>query len=500
MRRRFIAAGGTLALVVALGWPSAAVAAPPTAGVTISDTVLAIGETAVVTITFSEAVTGVTLSSVSATGGVLSALTTSDNITYTTEFTPSAATQSTGNVVTLDFAGIQNGAGEATSGAIVSDPYTVDTVRPVLASSIQISDTQLILGETATVTFVFTEIVPGFDVGDVTVPNARLSGFSTSDSRVWTATLTPDADVTDASNILTLDYSSITDAAGKAGMGSVDSGNYGVSTARPRLAVPITISDTALRAGDTATVTFTFAEPVTGFGTADVITPNGVLSMPTSPDGGTTWTATFTPNPGTQAAANTFMLIYNGVTTVTGNAGAGSASSGNYAVDTLPPTTAISLSDSALASGETATVVFAFSEAVTGFDTSDIAAGSATLSSLASANGGITWTATLTPDANTISPSNVIALNLAGITDLAGNGGTGTATSTAYAVDTVATPAVTPPAPPSPPAVPAVAPLAGVAGSPLPLTGGNPTGMLLAGALLTAAGLALTVARRRVEA
>ncbi|AWB88714.1 Ig-like domain-containing protein [Salinibacterium hongtaonis] len=497
MRRRFIAAGGTLALVMALGWPTAAVAAPPTATVTISETMLAIGDTAVVTITFSEAVTGIGPSTVTATGGVLSALTTSDNMTYTAVFTPSTATQSAGNVVTLNFAGIQNGAGEATSGAIVSDPYTVDTVRPTLASSIQISDTELLLGESATVTFVFTESVTGFDVGDVTVPNASLLGLNSPDGRVWTATLTPDADVTDASNILTLYYSSITDAAGNAGMGSFSSGNYGVFTARPRLAGPITISDTALRAGETATVTFTFAEPVTGFDTADVIAPNGVLSMPTSPDGGTTWTATFTPNPGTQVAANTFTLIYAGVMTVTGNPGAGTATSGNYAVDTLPPTGTISLSDSALVSGETARVVFTFSEAVTGFDTSDIAAGSATLSSLASADGGVTWTATLTPEVNTTSPSNVIALDLAGVTDLAGNAGTGTATSTAYAVDTVATPAATPPAPP---AEPAVAPLAGVAGSPLPLTGGNPTGMLLAGALLTAAGLALTVTRRRVEA
>jgi hypothetical protein len=40
----------------------------------------------------------------------------------------------------------------------------------------------------------------------------------------------------------------------------------------------ITLSDTALKIGDTATVTITFSEAVTGFTLADLTAPNGVLS------------------------------------------------------------------------------------------------------------------------------------------------------------------------------------------------------------------------------
>ncbi|MEB0001152.1 Ig-like domain-containing protein, partial [Cryobacterium sp. RTS3] len=111
----------------------------------------------------------------------------------------------------------------------------------------------------------------------------------------WTATLTPTASVTNASNVITLDKTGIADLAGNAGSGTSTSGNYAVDTVRPALASAITISDTALKIGDSATVTFTFNEAIEGFSTADVSVSNGVLSNLTSGDGGITWTATLTP-------------------------------------------------------------------------------------------------------------------------------------------------------------------------------------------------------------
>ena len=54
----------------------------------------------------------------------------------------------------------------------------------------------------------------------------------------------------------------------RAGSGSTDSGNIAIDTARPTL-TDISVSDTALKVGDTATVTFSFSEAVTGFTTAD---------------------------------------------------------------------------------------------------------------------------------------------------------------------------------------------------------------------------------------
>ena len=88
-----------------------------------------------------------------------------------------------------------------------------------------------------------------------------MSGLSSSDGGIsWTATLTPSASTTAASNVITLDNTGISEVAGNAGAGSSTSGNYAVDTVRPALASSITISDTALKIGDTATVTFSFTD------------------------------------------------------------------------------------------------------------------------------------------------------------------------------------------------------------------------------------------------
>src|SRR5258706_10651392 len=79
-----------------------------------------------------------------------------------------------------------------------------------------------------------------------------------------------------------------------AGVGTVSSANYTVDTHVPTATV--TLSDSALIAGDTTTVTFTFGEPVTNFTLADVTAPNGTfgaLSAPiTNGDGTQSYTAT----------------------------------------------------------------------------------------------------------------------------------------------------------------------------------------------------------------
>ena len=193
------------------------------------------------------------------------------------------------------------------------------------------------IGDTATVTFTFAEAVTGFTTADVSVANGALSNLSSSDGgTTWTATLTPDASVSDTTNILTLDYTGISDLAGNAGTGTADSDNYAIDTVRPILASSIGISDTALKIGDTATVTFTFTEVITGFTTADVSVANGALSNLSSSDGGTTWTATLTPSASVSDSTNILTLDYSGISDSSGNAGTGSIDSGNYATKCAP--------------------------------------------------------------------------------------------------------------------------------------------------------------------
>ena len=84
------------------------------------------------------------------------------------------------------------------------------------------------------------------------------------------------------------------------------------------------------------------------------------------------------------------------------------ASSANFEVQTLFIPLIITLDDTALTVGETATVTFTFGEAVTGFDNSDITVEGGTLSAVTSADGGITFTATFTPTADINDTTNLI--------------------------------------------------------------------------------------------
>jgi hypothetical protein len=211
----------------------------PTATIVVADNALTSGETSLVTITFSEAVTGFTNADLTIANGTLSAVSSSDGgVTWTATLTPTASTTDSTNVITLNNTGVTNAAGNTGSGTTDSNNYAIDTVRPALASSITISDTALKIGDTATVTFTFTEAVTGFTTADLLAPSASLSGLSSSDGGItWTATLTPTVSTTATSNVITLDNTGVADAAGNTGSGTTNSNNYAVDTQRPALAV-----------------------------------------------------------------------------------------------------------------------------------------------------------------------------------------------------------------------------------------------------------------------
>ncbi len=100
-----------------------------------------------------------------------------------------------------------------------------------------------------------------------------------------------------------------------------------------------------------------------------------------------------------------------------------------------PPTAGIVVTDTTLTAGETSLVTFTFSEAVTGFDNNDLTVANGTLTPVITSDGGITWTATLTPSLYTIDSTNTITLNNTGVNDLAGHAGIGTTNSNNYAIN-----------------------------------------------------------------
>ncbi|EPN23337.1 BNR repeat-containing glycosyl hydrolase [Pseudomonas syringae pv. actinidiae ICMP 19099] len=406
---------------------------PPTVTVVVADTALAAGETSLVTFTFSEVVTGFDNTDISVANGTLTAVSSSDGgKTWTATLTPTANLTSTTNQISLNRAGVQDLSGNAGSGTATSNNYAIDTSRPT--ATIVLADNALSIGETSQVTITFSEAVSGFTNADLTVVNGTLSTVTTSNNIVWTATFTPTNNITDSTNVITLDNTGVTDAAGNTGAGITNSNNYAIDTQRPTAS--ILVADASLTAGETSLVTITFSEAVSGFTNADLTVPNGTLSTGTSSDGGITWTATYTPNNNVSDTTNLISLNNAGVSDLAGNAGSGTSNSGNFTIDTVRPSATVVVADSALSAGETSLVTITFSEAVTGFTNADLTVANGTLSAVSSSDGGVTWTATLTPTANVTDTTNLITLDASGVANASGNAGTGIISSNNYAVDT----------------------------------------------------------------
>ncbi|WP_207886630.1 Ig-like domain-containing protein [Pseudomonas sp. 30_B] len=327
---------------------------------------------------------------------------------------------------------VNDGDGATSSNADLT-VAVVETVPPT--ATLGVADTALAVGETTTVTVTFSEAVTGLDLGDFTVSNGTLSNLSTLDNITWTATLTPTANLQAGSNHISLDNTGYSDQTGNAGVGTTDSNNYAIDTLRPT--ATIVVADPTLAAGETTTVTITFSEAVTGLGLNDLTATGGTLSNLSTADN-LVWTATLTPATGIEGSGNFIILDNTGVADLAGNAGAGTTNSGSYAIDTLRPTATIVVADTALAVGETSLVTITLSEAISGLTTADFTVANGVLSNLSSSNGGITWTATLTPTAGLFSAANMITLDNTGLADGAGNAGTGTTNSNSFLIDTEA--------------------------------------------------------------
>ncbi|MGZ0719121.1 Ig-like domain-containing protein, partial [Pseudomonas palleroniana] len=80
------------------------------------------------------------------------------------------------------------------------------------------------IGDTSLVTITFSEAVSGFTNADLSIANGTLTAVSSSDGGItWTATFTPTNNITDTSNLITLDNSGVQNASGNTGSGTTDS-------------------------------------------------------------------------------------------------------------------------------------------------------------------------------------------------------------------------------------------------------------------------------------
>ncbi len=432
----FVAAGSYTNLSGDPGLAGASPAIPvdtlaPTVSISSSTATLRSGETATITLTFSEAPTGFSLGDLSATGGTLGSLVgTANPLVYTADFTPQAGVSGVLGSVSLAAGAYTDAAGNSGGGGS-SSAIAINTLGPSVA--ITAANGTLKAGENTEVTFTFSSVPTNFAANDIVVSGGTVSGLTNMGAGVYKATFTPASGVDGGVASVSVASGSYTDNFGNLG-GGASSGPVSFDTRAPT--VSISLADPALGIGQSTGVTFTFSEAVSGFGLGALTVDNGTLSGLTTIDS-IVYTATLTPSAGVTHTSNVITVNLTGVSDQAGNAAAGPAVSPNYVVDATRPTATIVMADTALKAGETSEVTITFSEAVTGFTADDLSIPNGAISALSSSDGGITWRGTFTPDEDVRDTTNLIVLNNAGLTDLAGNIGTGTTSSANFAIDTV---------------------------------------------------------------
>ncbi|WP_344917962.1 Ig-like domain-containing protein [Azospirillum formosense] len=141
-----------------------------------------------------------------------------------------------------------------TSAASSALTVTIDTGAPSIA--IALSKATLGVGETATVTFTFSEAPVDFSLSAVAAQNGTLSNLSVqsgSDGLVYTATLTPTAETVSSDSRITV-ATGWSDSAGNVPTGSATSAGYAIDTrSQPSNTAPVIGGATAgLAVDDTA--------------------------------------------------------------------------------------------------------------------------------------------------------------------------------------------------------------------------------------------------------
>ena len=426
----------------------------PTIGVVTSAFALKSGETATITFTLSEPSTDFTAADVTVFGGTLSGFSGSGT-TYTATFTPSAGSTANG-VIKVDSASFTDSAGNANPDEYVGSTnsgteelnntttLTIDTVKPTVAVTFDGGVTALKAGETATVRFTLSEASSDFVQSDVEVSGGTLSNWTAVSSSVYTATFTPLENST-TNGVVKIDSGKFSDAAGNINedeyVGSSNSGteeanNTGtlsVDTKLPTVAISSDVS--ALKSGETATITFTLSESSSNFAwdgsSGDVIVSGGTLSALSTTDN-IVYTATFTPSAG--STTNGVIKVDSAsFTDSAGNANpdeyVGSTNSGTeelnntttLIIDTVKPTVAVTFDGgvTALKAGETATVRFTLSEASSDFVQSDVEVSGGTLSNWTAVSSSV-YTATFTPLENSTT-NGVVKIDSGKFSDAAGN-------------------------------------------------------------------------------
>jgi len=350
-------------------------------------------------VTFSEPVSGLTVSDFSVVNGSVTNVAgsgTAWTVTVTPTADPVSVALNAGAV--LDSSGNGNGVNTAVVVAFDNTPPVGTITAPTTSSG------------PFTIIITFTEPVVGLTLDDLVVVNGVISALNGSGA-TYSATVTPS---TDGPTTVTLAAGAVTDIAGN-------------GTAAPSVtpAVAVNILPTVTITGPTGivdgsfTVTILFSEPITGFTLADVTATNAALTALTMVN---VMTYTVTVNP--LVAGPVSVTVAGGIATDSaGNANLAATSALAVVFDPLPPGIVLSATATSPVTGAF-TVILTSSELVTGLEPADLV----TTGSVAvrfTALGGNRWEILLRPFAGVQSCSIQVkagaAMDGAGLPSAASN-------------------------------------------------------------------------------
>ncbi|CAA2100582.1 Metallopeptidase AprA [Methylobacterium bullatum] len=388
-----------------------------------------------VTFTLSEASTNFDRTDVTVTGGSIGDLTKNGDGTYTGTVT--ADEGFTGELSVSVAAERFNDAAANGNAASLVDTATVDMVAPTVTVDLA-ADSFNIDNPTSTATFTLSEAstdFPGsdFDASDVTVVGGVIGDLTKNGDGTYTGIVTADEDSTTLLSV-SVAAGAFGDMAGNSNTASnLDTAT--VDTVAPTV-VSIVAADTDLNSTSNSTlVTFTFSEAVTGFAKDDVlVTGPGLLGDLETTNGGLTWTGTFTASAGQTGSAT--LAVSGAYLDASSNPGAVGGLE-TLTIDTRAPMVTVNLVSTAFSdTNPTSEVTFALTEAVIGFDKSDVTVAGGSIGDLTASDDGMTYTGTVTANPNSTTPVSV-SVGLGRFTDAAGNANLGSAPDTAT-VDRVA--------------------------------------------------------------
>jgi hypothetical protein len=305
-----------------------------------------------VTITFSEDVSGFTVSDLSVSNGSAGNFVAVNGSTYTADIIPTVS-----GLVTVDIA-----AGAATDAATNSNVAATQFTRTYLVPptvTISSGTSSTTNANPIPVTIIFNKDVTGFTVSDLTVTNGSAGNFVAVSASIYTADIIPTA-----SGLVTVDI-----AAGAASDAATN-GNVAATQFTRTYLVPPTVTISSATSSVTKVnpipVTITFNEDVTGFTLSDLTVTNGSAGNFVAVSA-SIYTANIIPTA-------------SGLVTVDIAAGAASdaATNGNVAATQftrtylVPPTVTISSATPSVTKVNPIPVTITFNEDVTGFTLSDL--------------------------------------------------------------------------------------------------------------------------------